>query len=75
MRSAAGGNKCRIDSSLVLTSKATAAGSRSQSNITISSAPVSVDVERSSLIPESVEMASSAGRAINSSTSSGVEPA
>ena len=74
IRSAAAGNWCRMDSSLVRTSKPTAAGSRSQSKSTISSVPVSDDVERISRTPDSVAIASSAGRVIRSSTSSGVEP-
>jgi hypothetical protein len=75
IRLALGGNSCRIDSSLVRTSKPTAEGSRSHWKNTTSSAPVSDDVERISLMPDSVAIASSAGRVISCSTSSGVEPA
>src|SRR5262245_7139388 len=75
MRLALAGNSCLIDSSLVRTAKPTADGSRSHWNRTTSSAPVSDEVERISLMPDSVAIASSAGRVMSSSTSSGVEPA
>jgi hypothetical protein len=75
MRLALGGNSWRIDSSRVRTSKPTAEGSRSHWKKTTSWAPVSEDVERISLMPESVAIASSAGRVMSCSTSSGVEPA
>src|SRR5262245_26309473 len=75
MRLALGGKSCLTDSSLVRTAKPTADGSRSHWNSTTSSAPVSDDVERISLMPDSVAIASSAGRVMSSSTSSGVDPA
>ncbi len=75
MRFALAGNSWRMDSSRVRTSNPTADGSRSHWKKTMISAPVSDEVERISLMPDSVAIASSAGRVISCSTSSGVEPA
>jgi hypothetical protein len=75
IRFALGGNSWRMDSSFVRTSKPTAAGSLSHWKKTTSSAPVSDDVERISLMPDRVAIASSAGRVMSCSTSSGVDPA
>ena len=73
-RSAPAGRVGRIESSLVRTSKAAASGSRSQSNSTSKLASSARANARISTMPDSVESASSTGRTMSCSISSGVEP-
>jgi hypothetical protein len=73
-RSARSGSVGRIESSFVRTSNAAASASRSQSNRTSKLASSDRADERISSMPESVASASSTGRTISCSISSGVDP-
>ena len=74
MRSAPGGSWLRTASSLVRTSKPAVLMSVPQAKRIRSVRLVPLDVERISSMPGSVASASSIGRVISSSVSSGVEP-
>ena len=73
-RSAPAGNCARIESSFVRTSKAAALASRSQSNRIWNCAWSDCALARISSTPESVASASSTGRTMSCSISSGVDP-
>ncbi len=73
-RSAPAGSCGRIESSLVRTSNAAASASRSQLNWMLNWAWSDCALARISSMPDSVASASSTGRTISRSISSGVDP-